>query len=427
MFFVSKLKNGATLVKAPMKGTKAVTVMAAFPVGSRYENDKIAGASHFVEHMLFKGTKRRPTHMEISRELDANGAEFNAFTGKDSTVYYVKIDGNKINLALDLLSDMVFNSKIEESEVKKEKGVIMEEKRMYEDNPRMHVDSLFERILFGKTDLGRDIVGFTQSLKNIKREDLWSFYKGSYRPENMVVGVAGNFGKKVNKQIEKYFGKINDKEVKKWFVKNNYQKMVWPKNLPISKRVLVQKKKIDQANVLLGFPGISYYDNRKFALEVLVNILGGGMSSRLFTQIREKRGLAYGIRMDFESFRDTGSIYIRTGLDSKRLDEALKIILQEIKKVKKEFVTPQELEDAKGNTIGTMALAYENSKVVAMRGASDVLLNKKIETYEYISKKIKAVTAAQVKKVANEFFKEKEMRMAVIGPVNTQKIIKILK
>lgn len=427
MFTVSKLKNGATLVKASMKGTKAVTVMAAFPVGSRYEKDNIAGASHFVEHMLFKGTNKRPTHMEISRELDANGAEFNAFTGKDSTAYYVKIDGNKINLALDLLSDMVFNSKLEEAEVKKEKGVIIEEKRMYEDNPRLHVDSLFEQILFGKTDLGRDIVGFTKSLKKMTREDLWNYYQGSYRPENMVIGVAGNFGKKINKQIEKYFGIKKKAEVKKWFVKDNYQRMVWPKNLPINKRVLVQKKKIDQANVLLGFPGISYYDNRKFALEVLVNILGGGMSSRLFTEIREKRGLAYGIRMDFESFRDTGSIYIRTGLDPKRLGDALKTILQEIKKVKKEFITPQELADAKGNTIGTMALAYENSKAVAMRGASDVLLNKRIETYEYVSKRIKAVTVAQVKKVANELLKEKELRLAIIGPVNTQKIIKFLK
>ncbi|MDO9509900.1 MAG: pitrilysin family protein [Candidatus Magasanikbacteria bacterium] len=427
MFSIRKFKNGATLVKAPMKGTKAVTIMAAFPIGSRYENNKIAGVSHFVEHMMFKGTKKRPTHMEISRELDASGAEFNAFTSKDSTAYYIKIDGKKINLAMDLLSDMVFNSKFEEAEVKKEKGVIVEEKRMYEDNPRMHVDSLFEKILFGKTSLGRDIIGFNKSLKDMKREDLWNYYKGSYRPENVVIGVAGNFGKNINKQIEKYFGGKKETEVKKWFNKKSYQKMVWPKKLPLSKRVIVQKKKIDQANVLLGFPGISYYDKRRFAVEVLLNILGGGMSSRLFTEIREKRGLAYGIRADCESYRDTGSIFIRTGLDPKRLEEAFKTILQEIKKIKKDLVTEQELKDAKSNTIGTMALAYENSKVVAMRGAGDILLDKKIETYEYISKKINEVTALQVKKVAIELLQEKEMRLAVVGPKTTKEIIKMLK
>ncbi len=427
MFTVSKLKNGATLIKAPIKGTKAVTIMVAFPVGSRYENDKIAGASHFVEHMLFKGTQKRPTHLEISRELEAQGAEFNAFTGKDSTVYYIKIDGKKINLALDLLSDMVFNSKIDEEEVKKEKGVIFEEKKMYEDNPRMHVDSLFEQVMYGKNDLGRDIVGTNDSLKKITREDLWNYYRGSYVPENAFIGIAGNFGKDVNAKIEKYFGKIKKSEVKKWFAKNKFQRINPFKNKSLFERVLVQTRKIDQTNVLLGFPGLNYYDKRRYVLEVLLNILGGGMSSRLFTEIREKRGLAYGIRADLDCLRDTGAVYIRTGLDTKRLREALQTILAEIKKIKNKPVSLRELQDAKTNLIGSLALSLENSKTVAMRGAGDVMFDKKIETYEFISKKIKSVTALQVQKLARDLFKDERLRLAAIGPIKKEQIIKILK
>ncbi|HRY36464.1 MAG TPA: pitrilysin family protein [Candidatus Magasanikbacteria bacterium] len=427
MFTVSKLKNGATLIKAPIKGTKAVTVMVAFPVGSRYENDKIAGVSHFVEHMLFKGTQKRPTHLEISRELEAQGAEFNAFTGKDSTVYYIKIDGKKINLALDLLSDMVFNSKIEKEEVQKEKGVIFEEKKMYEDNPRMHVDSLFEEVMYGKNDLGRDIVGTNKSLKDLTREDLWNYYRGSYVPENAFIGVAGNFGKDLHERMEKYFGGNVKNEVKKWFKKNNFQKVNPLKKISLSKRISIQNRKIDQTNVLLGFPGLNYYDKRRYALEILAHILGGGMSSRLFTEIREKRGLAYGIRADFDFLRDTGAVYIRTGLDTKRLEEALKTILAEIEKIKNKPVGQDELQEAKTHLIGSLALSLENSKTVALRGAGDVMLGKKIETYEIISKNIKSVTAAQIQKLAQDLFKKDRLRLAAIGPIKKEEIIKILK
>ena len=322
---------------------------------------------------------------------------------------------------------MVFHSKLEEAEVKKEKGVIIEEKRMYEDNPRSHVESLFEKALFGRTSLGRDIIGTEKSLKNMTREDLWNYYKGSYDVRNSIIGVAGNFKSDINKRIEKYLNLPEKSGVEKWFNVKNFEKQPAYKKLPLAKRVIVQTKKTDQVNVLLGFPGINYYDSRRFVADILLNILGGGMSSRLFTEIREKRGLAYGIRAEAEGYRDTGSIYIRTGLDPKRLDEALKTILAELKKIKKYPVSDMELKNAKSDLIGTLALSLENSRVVAMKGMHDTMVGIPVETYEYVSKKINAVTVKQIQKLAQDIFDERQLRLAVIGPVIAKQIIKIIK
>lgn len=428
MFIVSKLKNGATLVKAPMKGTKAVTVVAAFPVGSRYEKENISGASHFVEHMLFKGTVKRPTHLEISRELDANGAEFNAFTSKDYTFYYVKIDSTKVDIALDLLSDMVFNSKLDEEEIKKEKGVIVEELRMYEDNPTMTIDSLFERNIFGDMSLGWDIGGTEKTVRSISKEQLWNYYKGSYTPDNMIVAVSGNFDKKIDSLVIKYFGSTAKSSVKKWFGVNKYQKVNWPKkSIPLEKRVMVKRKKIDQAHVILGFPGYKINDLRRYIGVVLFNILGGNMSSRLTVEVREKRGLAYMIHASGAIFRDVGNIQIQSGLDPARLGEAFKVIRNELKKIKTEKVSKKELTDAKNNLIGHLALSLEDSSTQAQKAVHGLMFSGKVESYEKICKKIKAVTDTQILALARSLFDEKKMYVSAISPFSQKEIIKMLK
>ncbi len=425
---ISKLKNGLKVVKIPMLGTKAVTIMVMLPVGSRYENIKINGVSHFVEHMMFKGTKKRPTALKLSRELDAFGAEYNAFTSKDYTGYYIKISKEKFAVAADLLSDMLFNSKMEEEEFKKEKGVIIEEIRMYDDNPTMSIDSLFEKVLFGDTSLGRDIAGTEKIIKELKHKELVDYYQGSYFTKNMVLAVVGNLDKNCNKLIKKYFDVALNNKTKKWFNVDNFEKISWPKKkLPLEKRILVKQKKIDQAHVIMGFPGYKIKDDRRHIGAVLLNILGGGMSSRLFVEVREKRGLAYMVRASNEAFRDIGSVYIQTGLDPKRLKDAFSVIKDELKKISKIEVEDKELKDAKNNLIGHLALALEDGSVQAMRAVRGLLFTNKIETYEEIVKKIRAVSAKQILSLAREIFREDQMRLAVISPLTEKEIIKMLK
>ena len=428
MHKVSKLKNDITLIQVPLVGAKALTIMAMFPVGSRYEDKKISGASHFVEHMMFKGTKKRPTHLEISRELDALGAEYNAFTAKDYTGYYVKTGEVNTEKAFDWLADIIFNSKFEADEVAKEKGVIVEELRMYDDNPLMAVDNLFERAMFGDNHpLGWDVGGTADTVRGVSREELWAHYKNHYVPSNMVLVAAGKINsKQLNKSL-KHFLSEDDKN-KKQNLKSNFTQFVWPNNvLPQENRVVVTERKLDQAQVIIGFPGLHYNSPDRFAASVLLNILGGGMSSRLFVEVREKRGLAYMVNAGAGSFRDVGVVSIQAGLDPSRLADAFKVIKEELEKIKDEAVSAKELIDAKNNIAGRTELAMEDSSSQAQWFAKQFWFADKIQTYEQVTKKIKQVTAAEVKKLADKIFDFKQMRAAVIGPVSKDKVLKLLK
>ncbi|MEK7131831.1 MAG: pitrilysin family protein [Patescibacteria group bacterium] len=430
MHKISKLKNGISLIKVPLKGSKAVTIMAMFPVGSRYEDKKISGASHFVEHMLFKGTKKRPTHLEISRELDALGAEYNAFTSKDYTGYYVRTGEINTEKAFDWLADIIFHSKLDAEEIAKEKGVIVEELRMYEDNPLMAVDNLFERTMFGDHPLGWDVGGTADSVRGVSRQDLWNYYQQYYYPGNMVLVVAGNINDKTLAKSLKHFnsplgrgrgGLAQD-------LKSNFQKFVWTNNvLPLEKRVVVSEKKLDQAQVIIGFPGLHYNDPDRFAATVLLNILGGGMSSRLFVEVREKRGLAYMVNAGAGAFRDVGVATIAAGLDPSRLADAVKVIKEELMKIKEEAVSAKELADSKNNIAGRTELAMEESSAQAQWFSKQFWFADKIQTYEQVTDKIKTVTAAEVKKVAKKLFDFDQMRVAVIGPMSKEKVLELLK
>ncbi len=423
---VAKLKNGFNFINIPMPGTKAVTVLVLFPVGSRFEDKQISGASHFVEHMMFKGTKKRPDHLEISRELDAVGADYNAFTYKDYTGYYVKVDTSKAELAFDLLSDIVFNSTISEAEVEKEKGVIVEELRMYEDNPTMAIDLLFDALMFGDHPLGWDIGGTTESVRGMTRDNLWKYYKKYYSPANAVLVVAGNLESKKLKKLLGHFTSIpGSAKQKAW---SGFSGFSWPKNsLPLNDRVRVKERKLDQAHLLMGFPGLSYKDKKLYAASVMLNILGGGMSSRLFVEVREKRGLAYMVRASMGSFRDCGVAQIQAGLDPVRLKEALATINKEVKRIASEMVTVRELKDAKSSLIGRLALALEDSGVQAERAAKQFWFFPKVENFAETKKKIQAVTIKEIQQVAKELFDQKQMRLAVIGPLNKEKVLNCLK
>lgn len=421
-----KLKNGLTVLTAPVKSTRAITVWALFPVGSRYEKSNISGASHFVEHLMFKGTERRPTAMDISKELDAVGAEYNAFTFKDYTGYYIKIAVDKQKLAFDILSDMLFHSTFDKIEVEREKGVIIEEMRMYEDNPTMAVDSLLERALFGNHPLGWDIIGNHKTLTQMSRKDLWNYYKAAYQPQNCILVVAGAVNKDSFKFIDSFFG--TEKSVKSDFKEKGFENFAFSsKILPLKKRIVTQKRKIDQAHLLLGLPGIKYTDKQRDVLSVLLSILSGGMSSRLFVEVREKRGLAYMVRAGHIPHRDTGYFYIQAGLDPKRLGEAFKVIKDELKKISNELVPKKEMDDAKNNLLGHFILSMEDSDNQAAIFAKNFMFLREMTDFDKIISQIKKVTSEEVRALAKKIFVENQIRVALVSSLTEEQAIKILK
>lgn len=395
------------------------------PVGSRYETVKLGGASHFVEHLMFKGTNKRPTTLHISRELDAVGAQFNAFTDKDKTGYWIKIDAAHQEKALDILSDMLFDSKFDHDEVAREKGVIIEEIRMYKDNPRSAAELLFESLMFKDNPLGRDIAGTERGIKAMSRDELFGYYREAYAPGNMVLVAAGNINKKTAELIKKYFGAIRPFRAK--LAKDKYEKFAWPeKSLTQSARISAETRKIDQAHIFIGYRGIKNTDKKRYALAVLLNILGGNMSSRLFVEVREKRGLAYRVHADAYALRDCGAVVIDAGLNPARLKEAIAVIASECDKLARENVTAKELADSKNNIIGQMVLAMENSSTQANWYASKFLFDNVMSDPAKEIIALKKVTADQVRSLAEEIFKPEERRVGAVSPLSKDAFLKLV-
>ncbi len=421
MYQKIKFKNGLTLVATPLKETKAVTVLILLPVGSRYEDKRINGVSHFIEHLMFKGTKKRPTSLDITKELDSVGAEFNAFTAKDHTGYYVKIAYENIGLAFDILSDIIFNSIFDENEIQKERGVIIEEINMYEDNPIMFLPAMFEQTLFGNNSLGQLISGPKSVIKNIPRKEIIRYRDRYYKPRNIVLGVSGKFEiNKVKNLCKKYFFQ-NAKKGKK----TNFPKVKISQSKP---RVNIKFKETEQVQLGIGFPAYPLNDPRLFALYLLVVILGGNMSSRLFSIVREKNGLAYYIKADLDVYNDISAFLIQSGLDKEKTKKAISLILEELKKIKQYGVTESELQSAKQFIRGKLVLELEDSGNMADWFAKQELLLKKIYTPEQRIKKIFDVKSDQIKKVAEEIFVEKKLNLAMIGPFkNKDEFTKLLK
>lgn len=430
MFKLTKLKNGINFITVPVKGTMATTVLAMFPVGSRYENKKMSGAAHFLEHMLFKGTQKRPTAQDISRALEAHGAEFNAFTNKDYTGYYIKIDGSHQEVAFDMLSDMLYHSKLETVEVEKEKGAIVEELRMYKDNPLMAVDELFDSVMFGNTPMGWEIGGTPETVRAITREELFNFYQTHYSPKNMTLVVAGNISGKVKKLLN-YFTDKTAPAIAKGpaFYQSEFEKIVWPKQPPsLEDRVAVEQRKADQAQVIMGFPtNLGYNSPERYIHTLLITILGVGMSSRLFVEVRERRGLAYMVHAGAASFRDAGVSYVQAGLDPARIKDAFKVIKTELALLTTQPVSATELKDAKTSIAGGIALAMENSRAQADWYGKEQIFRGKILTPDQAIKKLNTVTAKQIQDLAKKIFVPEQMRMAVIGPLDKAQIINLIK
>jgi len=414
------LPNGVRFFAVPEPATSAVTLLIMFKVGSRYETDRIAGISHFLEHMVFKGTKSRPDAKIITRELDGLGAEYNAFTSKDHTGYYVKTAAEYLPKSYNVLADMVLNSRLLASQVKRERHVILEEMRMYIDNPIMYMGDLFERILFGKNALGREIIGFKHSILGTTSAELKRYWDMFYHPKNMVVVVAGNVQPdKAFAMTKKYFAGLKPKHRLPFYTTSLLQK---------EPQVEIMTKPTEQALVCIGFPGYSYTHPKLVALEVLHGIMGSGMSSRLFEIIREQLGLAYSVRTGVTSYEDFGAFWAKAGTDPKKTMHAVEHILKEFKRIKRQLVTTEELKRAKSFLNGQLALELEESDNYAQLIARQAMFEPKIKSIKEIHAEINAVTREQVREAAQEIMDPAKLTLTIIGPFKDKKpFLKLLK
>lgn len=403
------LSNGARVVLAPFAGTEAAAILVLFKIGSRNEDLPVWGGSHFIEHLMFKGTERRPETLDISLSLDRHGARYNAYTGKDLTGYWIKIAGSEFPLAVDLLHDMLYHSKFDAQEMDREKKVIIEEIKMYDENPIMHIEELLEEAMFGDHVLGRNIAGTADSMRAMKREDVLAYRDVFYRPDNMVIVVAGKLPDDIVEILEKTFGVVEPRDG------------VTPQDLPIGSqtetgRICFQYKELEQVQLALGFPAIARGHVDEPALKILTSLLGGGMSSRLFVEVRERRGLCYDIQASVDAYQDTGSVMIRSGLDKARVTEALQVISDEILKVRDGKVTEDELQIEKDKLRGGLALSLESSVERSEFYARQLLFLGKIEEPAERLAKYDAVTLADVARVAKTYLRFDRMSLAAIGP-----------
>lgn len=407
------LSNGLKIITAPMKETQAVAVLILASTGSRYENPDKQGLAHFLEHMFFKGTQKRPTTLDISRQLDGVGAYYNAFTGEEQTGLWVKAPFEHFELALDILFDLIYNSKFDSAEVEKEKKVIFEEINMIQDTPQNYILELAKNLFYGNSPLGWQISGTKETVATIQQQNLISFRDFFYTPDEMIIAVAGRQGKSNwLEKIAQYFSKIQTKTKKK------LEKIVEKQQRPACK---VHFKKTDQAHLVLGFRGIARTDSRRPTLKVLNNILGDTMSSYLFTEVREKRGLAYYISSDYWDFIETGAIGAGAGVDMSKVQEAIKVILEQFLRFTKEKISKDEIDKAKENLKGRLYLGLEDCQSVAEFLADQEMFWGKIEQPEEVVEKIRQVQADDIMRLAKELFRSERLNLAIIGPFEEKK------
>ncbi|OGG75450.1 hypothetical protein A3A41_01085 [Candidatus Kaiserbacteria bacterium RIFCSPLOWO2_01_FULL_54_22] len=418
---VHTLKNGLRVVLVPMAGTETATVIVMSGTGSRYEDKRENGLAHFLEHMFFKGTSRRPSARAISEQLDGVGAVYNAFTAKERTAYYAKVGSQYLDIALDVISDIFLNSTLPSKEIEKERGAVIQEIDMYEDMPMRTVDNVFDQLIFGaEHPLGRTVLGPKENIRTFSRKDFASYLKRNYTPLNTVVCIAGAFDeKKVLTKIKKEFGTLKHGNPPTFITFAPEQ------NRP---RVAIKEKKTDQTQFIIGVPAYPYLHADEFALALLSTILGSGMSSRLFTEVREKRGLAYSIHAWIERYPDTGYLAVQAGVEHGKLEKAVSTILAEFRKIKREKVSAAELAKAKSYIKGTMTLALETSDEVANHAASTMINIGRVRPLDEILKGIDTVTAADIERVARDILKTEKLNLAIIGPhLHTEKLKMLLK
>jgi predicted Zn-dependent peptidase len=402
------LDNGLRLLTASMPQVASTTCFVFYAAGSRYETPDTNGIAHFSEHMFFKGTEKRPTARDIGVEIDGIGGEFNAFTGKEYTGYYVKCAAEHRGVALDVLTDMLRHSKFAEEEIEREKGVIVEEMNMYFDTPRDFIGGVYDELLYGDQPLGWDIIGKKETVRGATRETFLDYIGKWYKPSRTVIGVAGRLDGDVRAEVERLFGDLDPGETPA-----PARAEVLDNKVP---RVKVHTKQSDQAHLILGVPSIPITHPDRYITQVLATVLGGGMSSRLFTEVRERRGLAYYVYGVNHSYTDAGSLYAQAGVDINRIDEAVTTIADELKKVVDDQVPADEIEKAKNFAKGRFVLQLENPQGLLLFGLRREVLEGQAAEPDEVMAAIDAVTAEDVQRVAQDVIGSHGPNLALIGP-----------
>ena len=413
MYKKTTLKNGLRIITVPQKETQTATVLILVKTGSKYETKEISGISHFLEHMLFKGTEKRKGPLAVAEELDSVGGEFNAFTGEEYTGYYAKVNHLYFDIALDWVSDIFLNSKIPSKEMIKEKGVIIEEINMYKDNPMMYIGDLWKKVLYGDQPAGWDIAGTKETVLKIERKDIKKYIDSQYTPSNTIVCVAGKINEEeVIKKVNKYFAQIKD---------NNPREKVKVIEEQKEPQIEIIYKDINQTNLALGVRGYSMSHNNKFTMDVMAVILGGMMSSRMFSEVREKLGAAYYVRTYNNTDPDTGSLVTLAGVENGKIHKVIETILKEYLKLTKKEVSIKELKKAKEYLKGKIVLRMESSDAQASFYGTQELLKNEIISLEEVFKRIDKVTANDIMNVAKDIFKNDKLNLAIIGPFKNKK------
>lgn len=423
MYLIDKLDNGIRVVMEKIPYINSVSVGIIIDCGSKNENKNNNGISHFIEHMLFKGTRKRDAK-KIAETIDSIGGVLNAFTGKETTIYYAKVLNNHIKIAIDILSDMITNSIFKEEDIEKEKSVILEELYMYLDSPEDLGVELLNKMMFERTSLEHSIIGTEESIKGINRAKILNYFTENYQPENMVISIAGNIDEReCIKLLKDYFGPFNSKSLE--INKKNESKNIYK----FTNKLDYINKDTEQINLCIGMEGLPITSPKMEALMILNNIFGGSMSSRLFQKIREDLGLAYSIETFPSSYKDTGILTLFLGLHPSQILKSIKAIDDEIKNIKENLISREELEKSKEQLKGNYVLGMENTFNRMYEIGKSLLIFNRVFTQEEILNKIDSVDMEDIKEVINIIFNREKFNIAYVGKVeniNDDRIKEIL-
>jgi predicted Zn-dependent peptidase len=413
-----RLSNKSILLTVPDSGAKTTTALFIFKTGSRHENKQNNGISHFLEHMFFKGSKKYPNTLVLASALDALGCEFNAFTSKEYTGYFVKAATNKLNKALDILGDMMLNPRLDTKEIKREKGVIIEELNMYQDNPMMHINDVLENCLYGDSPAGWDTIGTKENINSFKRSNFVDYLKKQYGSESTNLILAGSLKKQDIEKGTDILKKMNQGKFQEQALTDDSQKK------PKIKAVF---KNIDQVVLALAVRTFPINHQEEIAVRLLAFILGGAMSSRLFISLRERKGLAYYVKTGTEFYLDSGYLNTQAGVPTEKTQQAIKIILAEYRRLKNNPVSQKELKKAKDTLEGRITLEMEASDNLANWYGHQVVSRSKIMSPSAFLNRIRKITPSDLQATARHIFVNQGLNLALIGRVKSKDFTKILK
>ncbi len=413
------LPNGIRVVTGPMTGVKSASLIFYYGVGSRYEPANLGGVSHFLEHMVFKGTERRPHPMMISQEVEGVGGILNAATGRESTNYWAKVPSTHFHVAFDVLADILRNSVIDAAELEKERAVIYEEIRSIQDSPEDLVHEVIDEVVWGDQGIGRSIAGTEETVGNITRDNMADFWRRNYGPDRLVVAAAGDIAHETVVELtERFFGDLEPAtDADEWVPTVDTQQ---------ESRVHLLTRDTEQAHICLAMPALSYTTERRYVQSTIEAVLSSGMSSRLFQEIRENRGLVYSVYGYFRPYIDIGQGVVYAGTDLERVEETVSATIGELRKLRDEPVPEDELRRTKDLRKGRLLMGLEDSRSVAAWIGSQEATYGEIKTPEQVMERIEAVTVEEVQDLSSELFRGDRMSLAVVGPYDDEAVFRDL-